>query len=164
MFLKRAGWSLWRHKFRNILILLVFAAILAVTLTSFMIYAGTSHQVEVTQKAVANAVTLTGPTINGRLSTLGLGISYDTATRFVKGPHVERYNMVMENIGMETDSLFPAGGEEWEQETLERYKEMLDGYDEEYLEKLEHWARECKETAGTAQGSRMSLLCKNFKK
>ena len=65
MFLKRAGWSLWRHKFRNILVLLVFSAILAVTLTSFMIYAGTSHQVEVTQKAVANALTLTGPTING---------------------------------------------------------------------------------------------------
>lgn len=138
MFLKRAGWSLWRHKFRNILILLVFSAILAVTLTCFMVYAGTSYQVEVTQKAVANAVTLSGPTINGRLGSLTMGVDFSDATRFVLGPHVERHNIVMENIGLESRDLIPGGTEE-EVALFKKYRALLDSYEDEYLDTMQNW-------------------------
>lgn len=137
MFLKRAGWSLWRHKFRNVLVLLVFSAVLAVTLTSFMIYAGTSYQVEVTQKAVANAVTLTGPTINGVGSSMGIDVNWSDADLLTHGPHVERYNIVMNNVSMEAGGLVPGGFSEHERELYRKYREAAGKYD---MIALEWWA------------------------
>lgn len=142
MFLKRAGWSLWRHKFRNILVLLVFSAILAVTLTSFMIYAGTSYQVEVTQKAVANAVTLTGPTLNGLGSTSYFNMDYTYADRFTNGPHVERYNIVMTYVDMESPGLVPAGLTQHEEDLYKRYMERVQSFDGGYAEALGSWAND----------------------
>lgn len=142
MFLKRAAWSLWRHKFRNILVLLVFSAILAVTLTSFMIYAGTSYQVEVTQKAVANAVSLTGPTINGLGGSAYFNMDYTYADRFTHGPHVERYNIVMTYVDMESQGLVPAGLTEHEEDLYRRYMEKIDSLDSGYAEALGSWSHD----------------------
>ncbi|MCI8920514.1 MAG: FtsX-like permease family protein [Acutalibacter sp.] len=139
MFLKRAGWSLWRHKFRNILVLLVFSAILAVTLTSFMIYAGTSHQVEVTQKAVANALTLTGPTINGIGASAVIDIDWSAADMFVRSPHVERYNIVMTNVEMEAADMMPAGLAGHDQELYEKYQAKLKEYGMDFLLEAGKW-------------------------
>ncbi len=139
MFLKRAGWSLWRHKFRNILILLVFSAILAVTLTCFMIYAGTSYQVEVTQKAVANAVTLMGDEASGHSIDTVWGLPYDVASRFVKGPHVERYNLVTNYLEMEALNLVPAHLTEHQAELYREYCERARAATQEYLSEMNNW-------------------------
>ncbi len=139
MFLKRAGWSLWRHKFRNILVLLVFSAILAVTLTSFMIYAGTQYQVEVTQKAVANAVTLTGPTINGQGYSMIQDVTWSDADRFIKGPHVERYNVVMNDVDMEANGLTLGGVDQHDRELYSEYREKMNHLTHSVVD-LDQWA------------------------
>jgi len=157
MFLKRAGWSLWRHKFRNVLILLVFSAILAVTLTSFMVYAGTSYQVEVTQKAVANALTLTGLTLNGRGSTMGMDVYWSDADRFVKGPHVERYNIVMNNVDMDAEGLVPSGLSEHERELYQKYQKELGKYDIDHWVMVERWASAAANRAGLGEGDRYDV-------
>lgn len=142
MFLKRAGWSLWRHKFRNILILLVFSAILAVTLTSFMIHAGTGYQVEVTQKAVANAVTLTGDSLAGLLPNGMVDIQWSAADLFVQGPHVENYNIVMQNVEMDGPGLTPAGLSDEAGALYQKYVERLEKFDREYQNFLDTWSTE----------------------
>lgn len=143
MFLKRAGWSLWRHKFRNILVLLVFSAILAVTLTSFMIYAGTSYQVEVTQKAVANAVTLTGNSMAGLLPNGFINVEWSAADLFVRGPHVENYNIVMQNVQMDSPDLMPGGLSEEDEALYHEYRERLSKFDGDYLNFLNQWSDAC---------------------
>ena len=141
MFLKRAGWSLWRHKFRNILVLLVFSAILAVTLTSFMIYAGTSYQVEVTQKAVANAVTLTGNSMAGLLPNGMINVEWSAADLFVQGPHVENYNIVMQNVQMDSPGLTPAGLSDEEGALYHKYQETVARFDIDYHYLLDEWIK-----------------------
>lgn len=106
-FLKRAGWSLWRHKFKNILLIVVFSAIFAVTLISFMVYSAASRQVEITQKAVANAVTLQGPLVNGYGASSMIDLNSTDAKWFVDSKYVSRYNIVSPYLDLEADGIAP---------------------------------------------------------
>ncbi len=131
MFLKRAGWSLWGHKFRNILILVVFSVILAVTLTSFMVYTGTGHQVEITEKAVANAITLQAPAVSGMTFTTNIDLGMVDAMRFVKSEYAQRHNIVLTGLDMETADLVPYYEEPGKAERYRAYQEAMDGFDEQ---------------------------------
>lgn len=131
MFLKRAGWSLWGRKFRNILILVVFSVILAVTLTSFMVYTGTGHQVEITEKAVANAITLQAPAVSGMTFTTNIDLKMTDAMFFVKSEYAERHNIVLTSLDMETAGLTPYYEDPEKAEQYRKYMEAMEGFDEQ---------------------------------
>lgn len=141
-FLKRVGWSLWRHKFKNMLVLLIFAAILAVTLTSFVIYSGTSYQVEVTQNAVANAVTLQPPT-----NFLNVGVNQ--AESFVNSKYVSRYNIVITSVQLESSDLLPVFDDPHDTELYEAYQEEMRRINEDpqLLTDVNSWAGEVQRQA-----------------
>lgn len=124
-FFKRAAWGIWRHKFKNILLIAIFAVIFAVTLISFMVYTATSHQVEVTQKAVGNAVTLQGPLINGMLSSNTSDFRWSDADSFVKSDLVDRYNIVITGVDMNVLGSLPYLRSEEDRELYREFQAVI---------------------------------------
>lgn len=141
-FLKRVGWSLWRHKFKNMLVLLIFAAILAVTLTSFVIYSGTSYQVEVTQNAVANAVTLQPP-------KFFLNVGVTQAQSFVNSKYVSRYNIVITSVPLDSSDLLPIFDDPHDKELYAAYQEEMKRINEDpqLLADIDSWLKEVQRQA-----------------
>ena len=94
--LKRALRSLLYHWKKNVMILLLFAALFAVAVGSLCLYATTQSQVDRLQTALGNAVTLKGVGYSykgsGGSRMLAGHLSPEVVETFVTDPRVQAYN------------------------------------------------------------------------
>ena len=94
-FINRAFLSIKSKSIKNILLIIVFSVLFTAALSVYLIFVASNAQVESSQKTIANAVTLIGPTVKSEdgLGSTTYEVLKNAAIDFVDSKYVEGYSI-----------------------------------------------------------------------
>ena len=113
MYLKRAIYSMKRGIGKNLILVILFSVIFAVTLSLLLVFLSASKKVDYMQKALGSAVTLKGPLYHQTPNRVGNKPVYqEDAEKFRDSKYVESYNYIESGGYIDFADFEPATNEE----------------------------------------------------